>query len=169
MKTTPRWLNDEEQSLWRLILAATRTVDRALDETLQRDHSISSAEYAVLVSLSEAEGESLRLRDICTSLDWDRSRTSHQVTRMEKRGLVAKQNCVGDARGVVVQLTEAGKKRLNTAVPEHVESVRRLIFDHLTPEQLPVLEEFFENVLKVDSVPGTKGFGSGALSEECSR
>ncbi|MGP6173469.1 MarR family winged helix-turn-helix transcriptional regulator [Corynebacterium sp. A21] len=156
--TTPRWLNDEEQALWRLMLAASRKMDRCLDETLLTGNDLSTSEFSVLVSLSESEAPGLRLRDLCSVLDWDRSRTSHQITRMEKRGLVTKESCEGDARGVIVVLTAEGIRRLESAAPDHVESVRRLIFDHLTQEQADVLEGFLEALVAVDNVPGAKGF-----------
>ena len=64
MAEQPRWLNDDEQELWRLMLAASRKVDRVNDETLQARSNLSTSEFAVLVSLSEAEGRQLRLRDL---------------------------------------------------------------------------------------------------------
>ncbi len=164
MTTEVRWLNDDEQSLWRLFLASTRKIDRAMDETLLAGSDLSTSEFSVLVSLSEAEDQSLRLRDLCGQLEWDRSRTSHQITRMERRGLVSKQKSEGDARGVVVSLTPEGQRRLEQAAPEHVESVRRLFFDHLSPEMVPVLREFMENVLAVDNVPGEPGFTGRLLN-----
>lgn len=158
MATEARWLNDDEQSLWRLILASMRKIERGMDDTLQVGSDLSSSEFSVLVSLSEAEEQSLRLRDLCAQLEWDRSRTSHQITRMERRGLVSKHKSEGDARGVIVTLTGEGQRRLEQAAPEHVESVRRLVFDHLDPKMVPVLREFMENIVAVDNVPGQPGF-----------
>lgn len=156
--TTPRWLNDDEQALWRQMLTASRKIDRCIDETLQLETDLSTSEFSVLVTLSETDEPGLRLRDLCLELDWDRSRTSHQITRMERRGLVTKEKCVGDARGVIVVLTAEGYRRLEAAAPEHVESVRRLIFDHLTEEQAVILAEFMNNVMAVDNVPGAENF-----------
>ena len=164
MTTEVRWLNDGEQSLWRLMLAASRKVERAMDDTLQVGSSLSTSEFSVLVSLSEAEERSMRLRDLCVDLDWDRSRASHQITRMERRGLVSKHKSEGDARGVVVTLTEEGDRRLQQAAPDHVESVRRLVFDHLNPADIPALQKFMEGVLAVDNVPGQPGF-TGSLQD----
>ncbi|WP_115684844.1 MarR family winged helix-turn-helix transcriptional regulator [Corynebacterium senegalense] len=160
--STPRWLNDDEQALWRALLAAQRKVNRAIDETLQFGSDLSAPEFAVLVSLSEAEDHKTRLRDLCASLNWDRSRTSHQVSRMERRGLVSKCKSPGDARGVLVCLTEEGMSRLEQAAPEHVESVRRLIFDHLDPADVPALTRFLQGIEDVDNVPGAAGFGAPA-------
>ncbi|MCT1464312.1 MarR family winged helix-turn-helix transcriptional regulator [Corynebacterium sanguinis] len=154
MAEQPRWLNDGEQELWRLMLAASRKVDRVIDETLQAGSNLSSSEFAVLVSLSEAEGKELRLRDLCAVLDWDRSRTSHQVTRMQRRGLITKCKSPGDARGVLVKLTDDGLTRVTHAAPDHVESVRRIIFDHLEPEDIAALRRFFGGIMEVDNVPG---------------
>ncbi len=148
------------------MLAGMRKIDRVIDDTLQAGSDLSSSEFAVLVSLSEAEGQSLRLRDICVGLDWDRSRTSHQITRMERRGLVSKRKSEGDARGVVVSLTEEGMRRLRSAAPEHVESVRRLVFDHMTPEQHTHLKAFIEGVIAVSNVPGHPEFCGSLLSDD---
>lgn len=147
---SPRWLNEEEQSLWRLKLAAERKMNRVLDDTLQSCSELSMPEFAVLVSLSEAGDCSMRLRDLCASLEWDRSRTSHQITRMERRGLVRKSKSEGDARGVEVTLTDDGMDRLRRAAPDHVESVRRVVFDHMTPEQAVVLREFYQAMIDSD-------------------
>ncbi|QTH59050.1 MarR family transcriptional regulator [Corynebacterium hindlerae] len=144
------WLNDEEQKLWRLLLGGIRHLERGMEETLQQDSGLGASEFAVLVSLSEAEDQSLRLRDLCQSLEWDRSRASHQITRMERRGLVVKQKCEDDARGVLVVLTKEGMSRLEAAAPGHVESVRRLVFDHLTDEDAVVLERFFGNLVSTE-------------------
>lgn len=156
MKAEQRWLTDEEQVLWRLMLQAARKVSRVMEDTLLCSAQLSTSEYAVLVALSEVEGESLRLRDLCTELDWDRSRTSHQITRMERRELVSKEKSPGDARGVLVRLTETGRDALYRAVPDHVESVRRVVFDHLNTEDIPALERFFQGVMDVENVPGGK-------------
>ncbi len=158
MTTAPRWLNDEEQALWRSLLAASRKVDRVIDETLQAGSDLSASEFAVLVALSEAEDHQLRLRELCSGLNWDRSRTSHQVTRMERRGLVTKNKCPGDARGVLVSLTGEGMSRLEQAAPDHVESVRRTVFDHLDPGDVPALRRFLDGIADVTNVPGTPGF-----------
>ncbi|WOT01190.1 MarR family winged helix-turn-helix transcriptional regulator [Corynebacterium pyruviciproducens] len=142
----PHWLTDDEQRLWRLLLDAERAASRCIEETLQSGHQITTPEFSVLVTLSEAEERSLRLRDLCFQLRWDRSRTSHQVTRMERRGLVEKCKCEGDARGVLVKLTESGMKRLEAAAPDHVESVRKVIFDNIDPADVEVLTHFFTRV-----------------------
>ncbi|WP_342319538.1 MarR family winged helix-turn-helix transcriptional regulator [Corynebacterium mayonis] len=165
MSTGPRWLNDEEQALWRALLAASRKVNRVVDETLQRGCALSASEFSVLVALSEAQDHQLRLRDLCANLDWDRSRTSHQVTRMQRRGLVSKCKSPGDARGVLVILTDEGQARLRQAAPDHVESVRRVIFDHLSMEDAEALKRFAQGIAEVDNVPGVPGFNSTLTAE----
>lgn len=150
MATQPRWLDDEEQALWRLILASIRKINRGMDEILMAGGGLSISEFSVLVSLSEAEHQQLRLREICTELDWDRSRASHQITRMERRGLVEKAKPEVDARGVVVRITEEGLQRLETAVPSHVESVRQLVFDHMNLEDREALVRFFKAVMDAE-------------------
>ena len=151
MSAEPRWLNDDEQRLWRLMVAASAKLSRAVDETLSAESALSAAEYAVMVTLSEAPQMSLRMHELCTSLDWDRSRLSHQVTRMAKRGLVEKEPCLNDARGVVVTLTDHGVERLEAAVPGHVETVRSLVFDTTEGSDLQTVASFLEAI--VDATP----------------
>ena len=150
MTADTRWLTESEQDLWRHILASIRKINRGMEETLLACSDISAAEFAVLVSLSEAPDHMLRLRELCSELEWDRSRASHQITRMEKRGLVSKKVCPGDARGVLVTITDEGFTRLESAVPDHVETVRRLIFDQLTDEQRDVLQTWLNDVIAAD-------------------
>ena len=142
MATEPRWLNAEEQDLWRDILGTIRKINRGMDEALMVRGDLSVSEFSVLVALSEAPEQQLRLRELCADLDWDRSRTSHQVTRMERRGLVQKMKSVGDARGVVVRITDAGLERLESAAPDHVESVRQLDM-----ADVEVLKKYFAAVV----------------------
>ncbi|AQQ14996.1 MarR family protein [Corynebacterium glaucum] len=149
MSSPTRWLNDDEQHLWRLLLSSQWKLSRAIEESVQQTSNLSYSEFGVLVELSEAENRTLRLRDLCMHLEWDRSRASHQVTRMEKRGLVTKEPSPGDGRGVLVTLTDEGFSRLEAAVPEHVEVVRRMVFDHMKPSSAPVLEEFFSGIIAV--------------------
>ncbi|HCM81124.1 MULTISPECIES: MarR family winged helix-turn-helix transcriptional regulator [Corynebacterium] len=154
MNEQPRWLEDDEQELWQLILAATRKLDRGMENTLQAGGELSMPEFAVLATLSDAQDNQMRLRELCNYLEWDRSRTSHQVTRMERRGLVTKCKSEGDARGVMVKLTDEGARRLEASAPDHVESVRRLVFDHLKPEDIPSLRRFLQGIVDVNNVPG---------------
>lgn len=158
MTAETRWLNEDEQDLWRHILACIRKISRGMEETLLACGDISMSEYSVLVSLSEAPNHRLRLRELCSELEWDRSRASHQITRMEKRGLVTKERCEGDARGVEVVITRLGFERLQASVPEHVESVRRMVFDHLDPADAPALKRFCEGVVAENNLPGYKDF-----------
>lgn len=129
-----QWLNEEEQHLWRSILDAERAMDRAIDLELQESHDISTADFSILVNLSEAETHVMRMRALCEALDWDRSRMSHQITRMERRGLVTKERCERDSRGINVSLTDYGLKVIQKAAPSHVALVRRIIFDVLADQ-----------------------------------
>ena len=163
MPSQTRWLDDEEQELWRLLLGAVRKINRGMDETLKAGGEVSASEFAVLVALSEAPEQHLRLHELCTQLEWDRSRASHQVTRMEQRGLLYKEPDAVDARGINVCVTHVGIEHLRRAAPEHVESVRRMVFDHLQPEDVPALRRFFNGVLQAKNLPGYEGYVPDSL------
>jgi DNA-binding MarR family transcriptional regulator len=95
----------------------------------------------VLVQLSEAPEHRLRPFQICEALNWEQSRLSHQLTRMERRGLVSRQECAADGRGAFIELTAAGADVVAAAAPQHVATVRGLIFDRLSDAQLAAFEE----------------------------
>lgn len=87
------------------------------------------------------------MRDLGTQVDWDRSRLSHHVSRMEKRGLVSREDCPDDARGSMVRLTATGRGAIEAAAPQHVETVRRYFFDPLSGDELEVLGRAFDRML----------------------
>ncbi|MDV8000566.1 MarR family winged helix-turn-helix transcriptional regulator [Rhodococcus sp. IEGM 1408] len=141
-----RWLSDDEQRMWRRYRDVNQLLDLAIERQLQRDASMSQSDYSVLVSLSEADGRGLRARDLGSVLGWDRSRVSHQVRRMEGRGLVAKAQCAEDGRGTIVTLTEEGAEAISRVAPKHVEKVRELFIDVVTEDEISTLTDIYERV-----------------------
>jgi DNA-binding MarR family transcriptional regulator len=119
-----------------------------LEDQLVRDAGLSGADYKVLVPLSETPGGVLRARELATEIGWDRSRLSHHISRMEKRGLVTREECEADARGLMVRLTKAGRKAIQGAAPNHAESVQRYFFDLLSDAELKTLTAVFDRVLE---------------------
>jgi DNA-binding MarR family transcriptional regulator len=136
---TTRWLDDCETAAWRGWLDAHRLLSAELNRELQRTSGLSLADYEVLVALTDVPERSLRMFEIGERTQWEKSRVSKQVARMAARGLVARRECVDDRRGAYVDLTEAGAAAIEAAAPAHVELVRDLIFDHISPEQVEAL------------------------------
>lgn len=143
----PRWLDEQEARVWQTYLAVQRELQGVLERRLERDGGLSGADYRLLVPLSEVPGGVLRARELGVLVGWERSRVSHQVRRMEKRGLLVREDCAEDARGSMVRLTEAGRVAIVAAAPEHVNAVRRYFFDVLSREELAMLGDAFERVL----------------------
>jgi DNA-binding MarR family transcriptional regulator len=114
-----------------------------LDLTLQRElssHSgLSEADYDVLSNLSESDDQRMRLTDLARHMRWSTSRLSHQITRMQERGLVDREQCADDGRGSMLVLTPAGQATIVAAAPAHVASVRKHFIDLLTPEEIKTL------------------------------
>ena len=143
----PRWLSDEEQCAWRAFLAATRVVFRELDRELQRDAGMPHTYYEILVALSEAPGRALRMTELAAVCDSSPSRLSHAAARLEEAGWVRRAPSPDDRRGALATLTDRGFAVLQGAAPGHVESVRRHVFDRLTPEQVAGLRGACESIL----------------------
>jgi DNA-binding MarR family transcriptional regulator len=142
-----RWLTEEEQRAWRGLLRMTSQLNARMNRQLQDDYGISLADYDMLVVLSEAPAGRLRVFEIADTLAWEQSRVSHQLARMQRRGLVAREECATDARGAFAVLTQAGRAAIERAAPAHVETVRQLVFDGLSHDQLTALTAITSGVL----------------------
>ncbi|HWH35926.1 MAG TPA: MarR family transcriptional regulator [Acidimicrobiales bacterium] len=145
-----RWLDEEETRAWRGFLRLHQVLRAELERELNVDAGLSLSDYEVLVGLSEAEEHRLRMYTLAEQLAWSRSRLSHQVTRMQARGLVRREECPTDARGAFATLTPAGLAAIEAAAPGHLEGVRRHFFDRLTSEQVRSLAELTTSVLGVE-------------------
>jgi len=141
------WLTADEQRAWRAYLRAGALLTARLNRELQVDSGLSLAEYEVLVQLSEAADGKLRPFQLGQALDWEQSRLSHLLTRMARRGLVARQDCPGDRRGAEVVLTRLGRVTIESAAPGHVTAVRRLVFDQMDSAQAAAFGQAFEAIL----------------------
>ena len=138
---TDVWLSDAEQAAWRSWLRAYVLIDAQLNRHLQREADLSQADYAVLVHLSESPKGRLRGFELAQGMQWEKSRLSHHLTRMERRGLIERQGCPTDGRGAFVALTAEGRDRIVDVAPRHVAEVRKWFVEPLTPEQLVALGE----------------------------
>ncbi len=143
----PKWLDEREARAWRGYTRMRVELQARLARDLAACSGLSEADYAILVHLSEAPEGRLRHFQLVDALQWDRSRLSHQLTRMGKRGLVDKQACPTDARGSFVVLTPTGRAVIEAAAPAHVASVRRYLIDTLDDAQLDALGDIAETVL----------------------
>jgi len=122
--------------VWKAYRDLYLELSTVLEDQLLRDAGLSGSEYAVLVELSHSPDGVLRARELGSELGWDRSRLSHLVGRMEKRRLVAREECEEDARGSMVRLTDAGRATVDGVAPEHSEAIRRYFFNALSNDEL---------------------------------
>lgn len=143
----PRWLDARQQHVWQAYLQLNQHLFARLEQQLVRDSGLSGADYQVLHPLSEAPDGVVRARELRTEMCWDRSRLSHHLARMERRGLVVREECLEDARGSMVRLTDAGRRAIEAAAPAHVEMVHRYVFDVVSDEELAVLGTVFDRLL----------------------
>jgi len=131
----PEWLDDEEMRAWHAFIATSALLDRRLDQQLREDVGLSHLQYEILVQLSAAEGNAMRMTELADSLLNSKSGLTYQISQLEKAGLVHRAPCTIDVRGVYAALTNKGKRLLERAAPSHVALVRQLLIDVLTPEQ----------------------------------
>ncbi|BBG05087.1 MULTISPECIES: MarR family winged helix-turn-helix transcriptional regulator [Pseudonocardia] len=134
-----RWLDDREQAAWRGYLRMQARLQAELHRRLQAESGLSIADFDVLVALTDRPDERVRVLELASSLEWEKSRLSHHLARMQRRGLITREECDDDGRGNFVVLTEQGRAAIEEAAPGHVESVRELVFDILTDDDVDAL------------------------------
>jgi DNA-binding MarR family transcriptional regulator len=167
MSTTPRWLDETEQAVWRSLLKVMRLLPAHLEDRLHERYGLSMTDYQVMVEVSESAEHRLRMTELAQRTQLSKSRLSHQIGRMEQVGLVLRTQCPDDRRGQWAELTEAGWALLREAAPEHVEDVRELFFDQLTPEQVRVLADAYRKVAAgLEKSPAT-GCANARAEAEC--
>lgn len=129
-------LTAEELAIWRDYIETAEALRGELASRLQSESGLSAGDYAVLLALSEAPGQRLRSSDVAATIGWERSRLSHHLGRMERRGLIHREECATDSRGAEVVLDPTGAEAFRRASVPHLRAVRELFVDALTPTQL---------------------------------
>ena len=143
----PRWLSHDEQQAWRATVHLSQLLMRQLDRDLNA-HGLNGRDYEILVQLSEAPDHRMRMTELADATSQSRSRLSHQISRMESRGLVRRDDCEGDKRGTFAVLTTEGLAAIQRVAPDHVENVRRHFIDRLSPRQLEETRDAFAPIVE---------------------
>ena len=149
--TKARSLNERQQHLWRSYTQMNRALLARLRDVLASEGGVSAADYGVLFFLSQEPSGVLRARDLGIELGWNRSRLSHHLIRMERRGTIVREECEDDARGLMVRITPAGRRAIAAAAHANDATVQHLFLDLLSEEELDILSEVFDRVL--DNLP----------------
>jgi len=134
----------DELAIWRAFIETTEELRSTLASRLQSESGVSPGDYAVFLALSEARNRTMRSSELAAHIGWERSRLSHHLGRMEKRGLVAREECLTDNRGAEITVTPAGSEAFRGASAPHLRAIRELFVDALTPEQLAAAGEIAE-------------------------
>ena len=148
------WLDERELRAWRSLQFMQMRLEGELARQLAADSGLSYPDYLVFVALTDRPDGRMRLFELAEALGWEKSRVSHQVARMAKRGLVAKEKCDSDRRGAFVVITAHGRREIEAAAPGHVDAVRRMFVDRLTPDQLDAIGDAADAVLAARGEPG---------------
>jgi DNA-binding MarR family transcriptional regulator len=143
---TSQWLDGTEERAWRGYRRMFTLLESRLSSELAEESGLSMADYTVLSNLVEVESRRWRITALADYVQWSQSRLSHQISRMEERGLVQREQVRGDARGAYVALTRHGLKAIAAATPIHLSGVRRHMVDLLTRDQLETLTDIAETV-----------------------
>jgi DNA-binding MarR family transcriptional regulator len=154
MSSDVRWLTAEEERVWRGWLTLNARLAATLHKELHNDSGLSMQDFEVLVHLTDSPEGRIRVSDLARLLQWERSRVSHHVSRMERRRLVQRVECAEDGRGAFIAITPPGRAAIEQAAPGHVNTVCRLVFDALSPEEFDAFAAIIDRLLaQLDNEP----------------
>ena len=122
--------------VWRMLQRAQVRVTRSLEAELLSAHDLAPAAYEVLLQLSEAPGWRLRMNDLAERVLLSRSGLTRLIDRLQRDGLVSREACASDARGLFAVLTRTGERRLTEATPTYLRAIRERFLDLLDDEEL---------------------------------
>jgi DNA-binding MarR family transcriptional regulator len=143
----PRWLNQEERLAWIALNGVLIKLPFALDVELRRTGGVSHFDYLVMSVLSESPEMTIPMSELAALANSSLSRLSHVLTRLEAKGWVRRVACPRDRRSTNAVLTETGFAVVERAAPGHVETVRELVIDALSPAQIRQLAKICQAVL----------------------
>ena len=143
-----RWLDEDELQAWLKLAGVMLKLAPALDSQLQRDSDLTHFDYLCLAMLSETEERTLPMSELAGRTNASLSRLSHVVSKLEKRGWVARCPSPASRRVTLVRLTEEGWDVLVAAAPGHVETVRSLVFDDLAREDVAALHRIAGHIVE---------------------
>ncbi|MGD9987284.1 MarR family winged helix-turn-helix transcriptional regulator [Pseudonocardia sp.] len=148
-----RWLDAREQRAWRGYIAMQAQLNAELHRRMQAESGLSLADFDVLVALTDRTPERMRVLELAQALQWEKSRLSHHLSRMQRRGLIEREDCPDDARGAFVLLSAEGRRAIEAAAPPHVAAVRELVFDGLDDADVDALARIADAVLARIAAP----------------
>ncbi len=142
----PAWLDETEMLLWRTFVRVSGGMIQELDAALKADADVSFDDYEVLVHLSEADDQRLRMSDISSRLLHSQSRVTQRVDRLTARGLVMRERCTEDRRVTYAVLTDEGRSLIDAAAPDHVKQVRFHLVDLLDAQEIDVMQRVYDRL-----------------------
>ena len=140
------WLDQREMRAWRGFVEVSGRVIQELDSSLKEHAGMTFDDYEVLVHLSEADCRRLRMTELSQRLLHSQSRLTQRVDRLVARGWVCREKCDEDRRGTFAVLTADGFAAISAAAPRHVHDVRRLLLDHIDPDELDQVGDLFDRI-----------------------
>jgi len=132
-------LDPVHMAAWRSFIEAHARVLARLSHELLDEEALPLTWYDVLVQLSEADGQRLRMQDLAGRVLLSQSGLTRLVDRLQRAGLVERVRCTEDGRGMFAQLTTEGLDTLRRTYPTHLRGVREWFADALTAEEAGLL------------------------------
>jgi DNA-binding MarR family transcriptional regulator len=139
-------LDKEELGAWRGLLRAHSALTRELDAELTREHDLPLSSYEVLLFLNDSGDGRMRMSELAESVLLSRSGLTRLVDRLERQGLLKRERCESDARGLFAEITPEGRRVFDAARQTHLAGVRKLFLSHFSRAELRTLGALWQKL-----------------------
>lgn len=145
-------ISEEEMQIWHIWKSSYKNIFGRVVKDMSEQTGLSEGDFGILDRLDLYGKGKLRQQELAVSMDWTKSRLSHHLTRMEKRGLVSREPLETE-RGVQVIITSFGKTTLDDARPVVSMAIRKHFLDFLTEQDIESITKLAERTKTNSSSP----------------
>jgi DNA-binding MarR family transcriptional regulator len=142
----PAALDPQQLAAYFALVEVSSLLKHAVERHLRVDGNISYVQFEILTRLFATPTAEQRMTDLADGIVYSRSGLTYQAGQLQEAGLISRSPALDDERSTVVALTAAGRALVERLLPGHVQLVQRMLFDHLSPDDVTVLTEVLGRV-----------------------
>lgn len=139
----------QQRQVWQTFVVLSESVRREVSRDLAESSGLSEADFTVLAELAHAPGGTMRSTQCARALDWETGRLSHQLRRLEQRGLIGRARGEGgDGRSALIVLTDAGRHAYRSSLGPHLRSAQHWFLDGIAADKLDEFDSTLTSLLQ---------------------
>jgi len=142
----PAALDPQQLAAYFVLVEVSSLLKHAVERQLRIDGGLSYVQFEILTRLFATPTAEQRMTDLADGIVYSRSGLTYQAEQLDKAGLISRTPSMDDERSTLVRITADGRALVEHLLPEHIQLVQRMLFDHLSPDDVLVLGQILGRV-----------------------